>query len=87
MPLRDLADLGKEVRRHQGDRQAGALGRRPQPVNGPVRRPLTLVWGREREAAAEHPRALLPRIDQGTTLGLVEREVAEDREPSPGSAW
>src|SRR5205823_14768743 len=63
------------------DGQAGALRRRPQPVNGPVRRPLTLVWGREREAAAEHPRALLPRLHQGTTLGLVEREVAEDCEP------
>ena len=49
MPLRDLADLRKEVRRHQSDRQAGALGRRPQPVNGPVRRPLTLVWGQNPE--------------------------------------
>ena len=29
---------------------------------------------------AEHPRALLPRIHQRATLGLVEREVAEDRE-------
>src|SRR3954451_19350080 len=34
----------------------------------------------EREPQAEHPGTLLPRIHERATLGLVEREVAEDRE-------
>src|SRR5262249_53463388 len=35
----------------------------------------------EGEAASEHSRALLPRVDQRAALRLVEGEVAEDREP------
>src|SRR5262249_29478687 len=63
------------------DRQAGPLGGGPQPVDGAVRRPLLLLRPDEREAAAEHARALLPRLDQRAALLLVEGEVAEDREP------
>src|SRR5207253_9704938 len=33
------------------------------------------------EAAAVRSRALLPHVDQRAALGLVEGEVAEDREP------
>src|SRR6266404_8537406 len=64
VPPGDLADLRQKVRRHQRDRQAGPLCRRPQPVDGAVRRPRALVRPDEGEAAAEHPRALLPRVDQ-----------------------
>src|SRR5262249_52157077 len=45
------------------------------------RRPLALLMPDEGEAASEHSRALLPRVDQVAALRLVEGEVAEDREP------
>src|SRR5262249_10150389 len=45
------------------------------------RRPLVLRRSDEGEAASEHSRTLLPRVDQRAALGLVESEVAEDREP------
>src|SRR5712664_3099586 len=79
--LGDLADLRQKARRHHRDRQAGPLCCRPQPVDGAVRRPRALLRPDEGEAAAEHARALLPRVDQRAALGLVEGEVAEDREP------
>src|SRR5437870_13419056 len=81
VPLGNLGDLRQKVRRHHRDRQAGPLRRRPQPVDGAVRRPLALLRPDESEAAAEHSRALLPRVDQRAALRLVEGEVAEDREP------
>src|SRR5439155_8161563 len=48
---------------------------------GAVSRPLALLRPDEGEAASEHSWALLPRVDQRAALGLVEGEVAEDREP------
>ena len=77
----DLGDLRQKVRRHHRDRQAGPLRCGPQPVDGTVRRPRLLLRPDEGEAASEHSRALLPRVDQRAALGLVEGEVAEDREP------
>src|SRR5437016_12489893 len=38
-------------------------------------------WPDEGEAASEHARALLPRVDQRAALRPVEGEIAEDREP------
>src|SRR5262244_2699592 len=80
VPPGDLGDLRQKVCRHHRDRQAGALGGRPEPVDGAVGRPLLLLRPNEGEAASEHSRALLPRVDQRAALWLVEGEVAEDRE-------
>ena len=73
-------DLGQEAAGEQRQGQPGALGRRPQPVDRAVGRPGLLVRLQEDEAQAEHPRPLLPAVDQPAALGLVEREVAEDRQ-------
>src|SRR6266545_900947 len=89
-PAQVVVDVAKRVRligvarragRLHRDRQAGPLCCGPQPVDGAVRRPLALLRPDEGEAAAEHALALLPRVDQRAALGLVEGEVAEDREP------
>src|SRR5437588_10683349 len=71
VPLGDLGDLRQKVRRHHRDRQTGPCRCRPQPVDGTVRRPRALVLPNEGEAAAEHPRALLPRVYPRAALGLV----------------
>jgi hypothetical protein len=50
-------------------------------VDGAVRQPRALLRRGEREAQAEHPRALLPRVNERATLRLVNGKVAEDDEP------
>ena len=52
----------------------------PQPVDGAVGQPRTLVRRREREAQAEHSRTL-PCVHECPALRLLDREVAEDHEP------
>ena len=80
MALRDLAHRGQVGRREERDRQARALRRGPEPVHRPVGRPRALVRLQQREAQPEHPRPLLPAVDQAPARGGVEREIAEDRQ-------
>ena len=81
MVLGHLPDERQEVRREQGQRHAGALGGRPQPVQGAVGRPALLVRLQEHEAQPEHARLARPALDEAAALRPVERELAEDREP------
>ena len=62
-------DLGQEAAGEQRQGQPGALGRRPQPVDRAVGRPGLLMRLHEDEAQAEHPRPLLPAVDQRAALG------------------
>src|SRR3989442_6849661 len=81
MSLRDLADLREEAGCEQRDGKPGALGRRPQPVDRAVGRPRLLMRLQEGEAQAQHPGPALPAVDQAATLGPIEREISQDREP------
>ena len=62
--LGDLPDLRQVVRCHQRDRNTGFLCRRPQPVHCAVGHPILLVRLGEGVAQSEHPRPLLPAVDQ-----------------------
>src|SRR5215470_283558 len=81
MALRDLPDDGQEIGCRQRYGQPGALGCRPQPVDGAIRHPGTLMRLIEREAEAEHSWPLLPAVDQPAILRAIKGEVAQDGEP------
>src|SRR5437762_3402684 len=81
MALGDLTNQRQVVRRHQRDRNARFLRRRPQPVHRAVGHPILLVRLRKGVAQSEHAGPLFPAVDQRAVLRLVEREIAENGEP------
>src|SRR6266480_1746558 len=81
MALGDLTNQRQVVRRHQRDRNARFLRRRPQPVHRAVGHPILLVRLRKGGAQSEHAGPLFPAVDQRAALRLVERKIAENGEP------
>jgi hypothetical protein len=71
----------EEIRCSQRHGYSGALGCRPQPVDSAICRPGALMRLIEREAQAEHPRPVLPTINQRAALRAIKGEVPQDREP------
>src|SRR5262245_15593256 len=81
MAFCDLPDDRDKIRRCQRHGYSGALGGRPQPVDGAICWPGALMRLIEREAQAKHAGPALPAIDQRAALRAIEGEVPQDREP------
>src|SRR5262245_59079527 len=70
----------QEIACCQPNRNRGALGGGPQPIYGPIPQPGLLMWLLKGEAQAEHPRPLLPAVEQGAALRAIKGEVPQYRQ-------
>ena len=75
-----MAEFRQRVGGQGGDRHAGFLGFRPQPVDGAVFDPLAGRIVQERISQAEHAGLVSPGGDAGAGGRVVERQRAHDRE-------
>ena len=77
----DAIELIEHARHQHHQRDAGALGGRPEPVGGAVGEKVAVVLVVEGVPHAEHPRLLLPVGDPTAAGRVTERQPAHHREP------
>ena len=77
-----LGNEGKDLQmaaRCNGDGNAFILCGGPQPIEFVVFNPLEMDWIIENVSQSQHIGGLLPTPQDLQTIGMVEREVAQDR--------
>jgi len=77
VPLRNAGELVRLTGGEKHDRNAGLLGRRPEPVRGPVRKPCGLLASYI-QPNTEHTRLFSPRRKATSGCRIVERNAAHD---------